>query len=159
MKGFPLLLHIFIQNYPVYFTDKKSPSATSIYLSVSTSDPGTKPEISRVMQQVLPYSKNTIGQLRAFSKIFSRTFYVGIHTCHIRVYLQGLNVICTLVRMFIYSSLSIHTGFCIFLVPVNSLFRISRFRIICNPMIPRSTSKARICILIVTFSTFVFRDT
>ena len=57
MKGFPLLLRIFIWNYPSCFTVTKCPSATSIYLSVSANEPGIKSEIYGFMWQVAPDSK------------------------------------------------------------------------------------------------------
>ena len=57
IKGFPLLSHIFIWNYPVCFAVTKYPSTTSIYLSVSTNEPGIKPEISGVVWKITPESK------------------------------------------------------------------------------------------------------
>ena len=58
MKGFPLSLRIFIWTYPVFFfTVKKCPSATWIYLSVSTNDPSIQSEISGAVWQVAPESK------------------------------------------------------------------------------------------------------
>ena len=42
MKGFPLSSCMFIWIYPVCFAVTKCPSATSMYLSVSISEPGTK---------------------------------------------------------------------------------------------------------------------
>ena len=56
-KGLPLSSYMFILTSPVYFTVMKCPSATSMYFSVFTSDPGTKSEISSVMWQVTPESK------------------------------------------------------------------------------------------------------
>ena len=41
-KGFPLLLHIFVWNSPAFFSVKKFPSETSIYLSVYNNDPVIK---------------------------------------------------------------------------------------------------------------------
>ena len=42
MKCLPLPLCIFIWTSPVCFAVTKCPSSTSMYLSVSTSEPGTK---------------------------------------------------------------------------------------------------------------------
>ena len=49
IKGFPLLPYIFICTSPVYFAVMKFSSATSMYLSVSASEHGTKSAISGVM--------------------------------------------------------------------------------------------------------------
>ena len=57
MKGLPLLSQIFIWSSPVFFYVIKSPSVTSIYLSVSTNKPGIKYKISGVMWQVASESK------------------------------------------------------------------------------------------------------
>ena len=57
MKVLPLLSQIYILTYTVCFDVTKFPSATSIYLSVSTNEPGIKSEISGVMWQVAPESK------------------------------------------------------------------------------------------------------
>ena len=54
MKVFPLSPHIFIWTFPVCFAVTKFPSATSIYLSVSTNDTGIKYEISVGTWQVTP---------------------------------------------------------------------------------------------------------
>ena len=54
MKGLPLLSHMFICNSSVFFAVTKCPSETSMYLSIYTSEPGTKSEISGVMWQVTP---------------------------------------------------------------------------------------------------------
>ena len=42
MKGFPLLAQMFIWTFSVYFSAKKLPYSTSMYLYASASEPGTK---------------------------------------------------------------------------------------------------------------------
>ena len=49
MKGLPLSLLIFIWTYSVFTAVTKFPYETSMYLSVSTSEPGKKSEISGLM--------------------------------------------------------------------------------------------------------------
>ena len=100
--------------------------------------------------------KNTIVQLWGDSKISSRTFYVGRNTCHRRVYFLWLILFDILVRLLLYFLWCARTSFCVFRVPDNSLLWIFQSRKICDPVILRSTSEARICISIVTFSTFIF---
>ena len=68
MNGFPLLLRIFIWTYPVYFSVIKFPSATLMYLSVSTIDTGIKYEISGVMWQVAPESKIQLVSCELYPK-------------------------------------------------------------------------------------------
>ena len=57
MESFPLSSRILIWTSPVFFAVEKCPYATFLYLSVSTSNPGMKTEISGVMWQVAPESK------------------------------------------------------------------------------------------------------
>ena len=54
MKNFPLSSHICIRAWPVCFDVTWCQSATSIYLSVSSDDPGMKSETSGVMWHVAP---------------------------------------------------------------------------------------------------------
>ena len=57
MKGFPLLLCVFIWTYLVCFAMTKWPSSTLISLSVSTNEPSIKPEMFGVLCQFGPVSK------------------------------------------------------------------------------------------------------
>ena len=52
--------------------------------------------------------------------------------------------------------LFLRTSFWVVHVPANSIFWTFIFRTICNPVILEPTPKMRICIYIVTFSTFIF---
>ena len=56
IKVFPLLSHICIRTEPFCFSLTWCPSATSIYLSVSSNDPGMKSETSGFMWHVSPDS-------------------------------------------------------------------------------------------------------
>ena len=56
-EGFPVLSQTFIWTSPVCFALKKWPSTTSMYLSVSSNEPGIQSKISSVMLQVALYSK------------------------------------------------------------------------------------------------------
>ena len=58
INGLPSLSHILIWTYPVGFYVSKCPSATSMYLSDSTNKSIIKFEISGVMWQFTPDSKN-----------------------------------------------------------------------------------------------------
>ena len=105
----------------------------------------------------LHLSQNPICQLQAVSIITSRTFFIGSHTCHRRVYLLWLTFICTVFWCPIYFLRSIRTSFRIFHVPVNFLIRSVRFQKILNKMILWSTSEALIWILTVIFITLIIR--
>ena len=60
MKGLPLSSRIYIWTYPVCFTVTKFPPATSIYVSIYTSEPGMKYECSGFMWQVALESKTQL---------------------------------------------------------------------------------------------------
>ena len=68
MNGFPLSSHIIILTSPVCFAVTKFLSATSIYLSVSTSDPGTKYETSDFMWHVATESKTQLVSCKTSPK-------------------------------------------------------------------------------------------
>ena len=157
MKGLPLSSHTFIWNSPVFLFVMKCLYTTSIYLYVYTSKPGTKSEMSGIMWQVVPGSKNPIFQLPDISKISSRTFYIGRYTCYILVYFMCLVSFCTSFQFFIYFFRSVCISFCLFHIRVKSLFWVFRFRKIWNPVIFQSTSETHIWISIVTFGMFMFR--
>ena len=57
IKRFPLSSHIFIWTWPICFAVTWCPSATSIFLSVSSNGPGIKYETCGVMWHVDPESK------------------------------------------------------------------------------------------------------
>ena len=57
MKDFPLSSHICIHAWHFCFAVAWCPSATSMYLSVSSNDPGMKTETYGVMWHVVPKSK------------------------------------------------------------------------------------------------------
>ena len=57
IKHFPLSSHICIRTWPFCFDVTWCPSATSMYLSVSSNDPGMKPETYGIMWHVAPKSK------------------------------------------------------------------------------------------------------
>ena len=104
MKGFPLSSHMFFCT-PPFFDVTKRPTATSVYLSISTSEPGTKYEIYGVMLQVAHESKiqlvgceispkyllglSTLEYIRAIEVKFSVTRFV-LYYC-LRTYLFLLN--------------------------------------------------------------------
>ena len=57
MNVFPLSSHICIHTWPFYFAVTWCPSATSMYLSVSSNDTGMKSKTSGVIWHVSPESK------------------------------------------------------------------------------------------------------
>ena len=57
MNVFPLLSHICIHTWHFCFAVTWCPSATSMYLSISSNDPGMKSETSGVIWHVAPESK------------------------------------------------------------------------------------------------------
>ena len=155
MKGFPLSSRIFIWTSPVYFAVTKCPSETSIYLSVFTSKPGTKYEISGVTLQVAPESKI---QLVSFK--LSKTYLLVISTLEdIRakeayIFCDSFHSVLFLMS-YLFLSNCTHK-FHLFLVPVNFLFWTCLFQNICDPVILQTTSEACICLSVVTFSAFIF---
>ena len=94
--------------------------------------------------------------MRAISKISSRTFFIGIHTCHRRVYFLWIVLFCTLVQSFIYFFQSVQTVLEIFGVHVKFIFWIFKLRTIYNLVILRSTSEEHIWPPAVTFSMLIF---
>ena len=70
MNGLQLLSRIFIWTSPIYFAVTKWPSATSIYLYVSTNVPVIKYEISCVMWKVTPESKIKLVSCELSPKYF-----------------------------------------------------------------------------------------
>ena len=68
MEGFPMLSHIYIWACLVCFAVNKCLSATSIYLSGYTNEPGIKSEISGVMWQVAPESKIQLFSFKLYPK-------------------------------------------------------------------------------------------
>ena len=100
---------------------------------------------------------NPIGQLQAVSIIYSRTFYIGKHMNHRRVYLWLLDFVCTFFRCLIYFLQSVCISFRLFRVPVNFIFWSVRFRKSFNEMILWSTSEARIWFLTITLITLIVR--
>ena len=84
-------------------------------------------------------------------------FCIGRHMCHICVYLMLLVFICTVFWRLIYFYQSLYTSFRNTRVPVNFLIQSVRFRKICNEMILRSTSEARIWFPTLTLSMFIIR--
>ena len=100
---------------------------------------------------------NQIGQLRAISKIFFMIFCIGRHTWHRCIYLMWLDILCSLVRRFIYFHLYVCTSFRLFCVPVNFLLWIFWFWGICDPVILQSTYEAHIWLPAIMFSTIIFR--
>ena len=100
---------------------------------------------------------NPICQLQAISKIFSRTFCIGRHTCHRYVYILWLVLIYTVVQCLIYSCWSVRTSFRIFRVPVNLISWSVQFQKICDELILRSTSEACIWFQTITLSVIFIR--
>ena len=70
---------------------------------------------------------NPIGQLRDVSNISSTNFFVGIHTCHTRIYFLWLIFFCTFVWALIYFCWLLRTSFRVVRVPVKFLFTIFGF--------------------------------
>ena len=156
MTVFPLSSPIFVWASPICFAVTKFPSATLIYLSVATNNPGIKSEIYGVVWQVAPESKIQLGSCKLF-KISFRYFCIWRHTCHIHVYLLGLNFICTVFRRLIYFCWYVYTSFRVLRAPVNFLIREVRFWTTCNSMILQYTYEARIWFPTVMFITLNIR--
>ena len=154
IKGFPLSSHMFVWISPCFFCCEKCPSVTSMYLSIWTSNPGTKSDISSVMWQVMPESK-----IQLVSYFMSPKYLLGIST------LEDIRAIYTYIfcdsfcSVIFSEALSIFVGLyaqVFFRVKLNSLFWIFRVWKICNPVLLRPTSKARIGISVFMLSTFIF---
>ena len=88
MKGLLLSPIFFIWTYPFCFSVTKLPSATSRYLSIYTSEPGTKSQISGVMWQVTPDSK-----IKLVSYEMSPKYLLGIHTLE-EICVIGVFILC-----------------------------------------------------------------
>ena len=82
--------------------------------------------------------------MREVSKISSRDFHIGIYMCHGRVYVLWLALICTIFRSLIYFCWYVCLSFSLLHVSVYFLIRSVQFRKICDEMILRYTSEARI---------------
>ena len=86
--------------------------------------------------------------------ISSRTFYIGRHMFHKRVYLLWLAVICTVFWPLIYFSICMYK-FYTFFVPVNFLIQSAGFGHFAVKLSSKSTSEARIWFWAITFSTLI----
>ena len=95
--------------------------------------------------------------MQAILKSSSRYFYIGIHTCHRRVYLLWFTSICTVFWRLLYFCWYIRRNFRLFSVAVNFRFTSVRFQKICNEMILRHTSEAHILFLIHMYIMLIIR--
>ena len=100
---------------------------------------------------------NSIGRLLSVSKISSRTFCIGRHTCHRRVHLMQLAFVYTVFQCLIYFLLSVRTSFRILCVQVNFLIQSFWFQNSCNEVILWSTSEACTWFPTITFITIIVR--
>ena len=85
-------------------------------------------------------------------------FWIGRHTCHKRVYLLWLALICTVFQHLIYFCWYVHMSFRLFRVPVNFLILSVRFWNFFrwnDP--PMHISEVHIWFLTVTFITLIIR--
>ena len=115
----------------------------------------TKFEISGVMWHVTPESEIQLVSCELSPKSRLGILYVWRHTGHRSVYFLSLVFLyyCPIV----YPLFSIlPTSFWVVRVLGNSIFRVFQFRKICDSVILRSTSEARIWLSIVEFRMFVF---
>ena len=88
MNFFPLSLHICIHTDPFCFAVTWFPSATSMYLSVSSNDPGIKSVTSGVIWHNLSQIQNPIGQLRTVTILYTFAFVITRHLFHRCVYIM-----------------------------------------------------------------------
>ena len=155
IKGFPLSSHIFIWNCPVCFAVTKCPSENFDIFICFHQWPRYK--IRNLWCHVTSHTrvKNPIGELQNISKVVSRTFCIVGNTCHRRVYLLWLDLICTVFQHHIYFRWSIRTSFRLFRVPVNIPIQSVQFWTICDEIILQSRSGASIWFLAIAFSMLI----
>ena len=155
MKVFPLSSCMFIWTYHVCFVVTKCPSATSMYLYVSTSDPSTQSDISGVMWQLYYEYKIQLVSCEMSPKYLYHFLCWNTYVPYTHIF--------SVIHFFLYFFpipylflLILRTSFWLVRVPVKFLFTIFRFWKIWNLVILLPTSESNIWLLIVTFSTFIF---
>ena len=131
------------------------PSATSMYLSVYTSEPITISEISGDILQVSPESK-----IQFISCELSPKYLLGISTlediCAIDAYIL-CDLFCSIILSdYLFIFVNFYAQFLTLRKSSETLPWIFQLQTIWNPVMLLSTSEARILILIVKFSTFIF---
>ena len=155
IKGFPLLSCIFIWTSPAFFAVAKCPSATSMYLSVSTNDPSIKSEISCVLWQVTPKSKIQLVTCELSHKSLlgvSALEYIGALYVYIFCDLF-LSIMFPMSYQFFFDICAQFLG--AFIIQWTLLSEVSGFRTICDEMILWSTYESRICFLTVMVITLI----
>ena len=109
MKGFPLLSIISIWTCPACFAVMKWSSKTSIYLFVSTNEPGKNPK-SLVSCGKLHLSQKYDWPVASCLHSLFKTLHIGRHTCHRHLYILWLAFVCTGFPMYyIFSLICTHT--------------------------------------------------
>ena len=133
MKGFPLSSHIFIHTWPLCFAVMWCSSVTSMYLSISSYEPGMKSETSGVIWHVATKSKSN-WSIAIVTILFTLTFVIARHSCHRCVYLLVIiifGVVAGTITFFIKTYL---------ILPFFTIFWwLGTF---CEHVISRSTAKA-----------------
>ena len=152
----PLLLHIFIWKSPVFFCEKTTIRIFNIFIYFHY---WVWYQIQNLWCHVKSsnWVLNPVGQLRAISKISSRTFCIGRNMFHICILFLWLVLFCTVFICVICFHRYVHISYRLLRVPVNYIFRIFRSWKICNPVILRSTSEAHILSPTLPFSTLIFK--
>ena len=126
MKGFPLSSSISIWSCPFFFAVTKYPSATLIYLSVSTNDLGIKYKISVSCDKSHLSLKFNWSVARCLHSFFHGFLHWNKYVPYSHIS-YGTSFCLYVFWCLIYFLLSVRTSFRIFLVSVNVFILSVRF--------------------------------